>query len=69
MRFFPTLSRRIGIFSVAATINKAIYFDFTDEEVMAREALVEHCHYRILVIGTAPKFDTSLAVVGENERL
>ena len=50
MRFFQRYRADIGIFSVATVNKKGHLFDFTDEEVMAREALVEHCQYRILVI-------------------
>jgi len=51
MRFFPTFNRAdIGIFLSPATNKQGHLFDFQREEVMAREALVEHCHYRILVI-------------------
>ncbi|GAB3483498.1 DeoR/GlpR family DNA-binding transcription regulator [Marinomonas epiphytica] len=56
MRFFQRYRADIGLFSVAATNKHGHLFDFTDEEVMAREALVEHCHYRILLIDST-KFD------------
>jgi len=48
--FFQRYRADIGIFSVAATNKQGHLFDFTDEEVMAKKALVEHCHYRILCI-------------------
>ncbi|MBU1296655.1 MAG: DeoR/GlpR family DNA-binding transcription regulator [Gammaproteobacteria bacterium] len=57
MRFFQRYRADIGIFSVAAVNKQGHLFDFTDDEVMAREALVEHCHYRVLVIDST-KFDT-----------
>ncbi|WOD09016.1 DeoR/GlpR family DNA-binding transcription regulator [Marinomonas sp. GJ51-6] len=57
MRFFQRYRADIGIFSVAAINKQGHLFDFTDEEVMAREALVDHCHYRILVIDST-KFET-----------
>jgi len=50
MRFFQRYRADIGLFSVAATNKHGDLFDFTDEEVMAREALVNHCHYRILLL-------------------
>ncbi|ETX12241.1 DeoR family transcripitonal regulator [Marinomonas ushuaiensis DSM 15871] len=56
MRFFQRYRADIGIFSVATTNKQGHLFDFTDEEVMAREALVEHCHYKILVIDST-KFE------------
>jgi DeoR family glycerol-3-phosphate regulon repressor len=56
MRFFERYRADIGIFSVAAVNKKGHLFDFTDEEVMAREALVEYCHYRILIIDST-KYD------------
>lgn len=56
IRFFQRYQADIGIFSVAAANKKGLLFDFTDQEVMAREALVEHCNYRILVIDNT-KYD------------
>ncbi|AEF53160.1 DeoR/GlpR family DNA-binding transcription regulator [Marinomonas posidonica] len=56
MRFFQHYRADIGIFSVAAVNKSGQLFDFTDEEVMAREALIEHCHYRILLIDST-KFE------------
>jgi DeoR family transcriptional regulator, glycerol-3-phosphate regulon repressor len=56
MMFFQRYRADIGIFSVATVNKHGSLFDFTDDEVMARQALVEHCHYRILVIDST-KFE------------
>lgn len=56
MLFFQRYRADIGIFSVATVNKHGNLFDFTDDEVMARQALVEHCHYRILVIDST-KFE------------
>ncbi|MGR0279146.1 DeoR/GlpR family DNA-binding transcription regulator [Marinomonas dokdonensis] len=65
LRFFQRYRADIGIFSVAAVNKQGQLFDFTDEEVMAREALVNYCHYRILVIDSS-KFDTESRCVWGN---
>ncbi|MEL0635457.1 DeoR/GlpR family DNA-binding transcription regulator [Marinomonas sp. TI.3.20] len=56
VRFFQRYRADIGIFSVAAMNKNGELFDFTDDDIMALEALVDNSQYRILVLDST-KFD------------
>ncbi len=57
MRFFQRYRAEVGVVSVGSVDRQGRLYDYNDDEVMAREALISHCAYRILVIDSA-KFDT-----------
>lgn len=65
MRFYQKYRADVGVFSVAAVNKHGLLFDFTDEEVRAREALVKHCHYSILLIDNTKFNSESRCAWGE----
>ncbi|WP_191603225.1 DeoR/GlpR family DNA-binding transcription regulator [Marinomonas algicola] len=56
VRFFQRYRADVGIFSVAAINKEGELFDFTDEDIMSLETLVDNAHYRILLLDST-KFD------------
>lgn len=58
IRFYQRYRADIGIVSVGALDRHGNLYDFNDDEVMAREALLANCQQRILVIDST-KFDTA----------
>lgn len=58
-RFFQRYRVDVGIVSVGGMDSQGQLFDYNDDEVMAREALLAHAAYRILVLDKT-KFDLTL---------
>ncbi|PJX14387.1 DeoR/GlpR transcriptional regulator [Halomonas sp. 141] len=58
-RFFQRYRVDVGIVSVGGMDSQGLLYDYNDDEVMAREALLAHAAYRILVLDKT-KFDLPL---------
>lgn len=58
-RFFQRYRVDVGIVSVGGMDSQGQLFDYNDDEVMAREALLAHAAYRILVLDST-KFELPL---------
>ncbi len=62
MRFFQRYRADVGIVSVGAMDRDGGLYDYNDDEVMAREALLGQCRQRVLLIDSS-KFDRQAACV------
>ncbi|RUM54564.1 MAG: DeoR/GlpR transcriptional regulator [Marinomonas sp.] len=56
VRFFQKYRADVGVFSVSAIDKHGVLFDFTDDDISSLEALVDNCHYRVLMVDST-KFD------------
>jgi DeoR family glycerol-3-phosphate regulon repressor len=65
IRFFQRYRADVGIVSVGAVDHKGYLYDYNDDEIMAREALLAHCQYRVLLIDST-KFDSQSRCVSGN---
>jgi DeoR family transcriptional regulator, glycerol-3-phosphate regulon repressor len=62
LRFFQRYRADVGIVSVGLMDRDGGLYDYNDDEVMAREALLRQCRQRILLIDSS-KFDRQAACV------
>ncbi|MGB2064144.1 MAG: DeoR/GlpR family DNA-binding transcription regulator [Marinomonas gallaica] len=58
VKFFQRYRADVGVFSVSAIDKQGVLYDFTDDDINALEAIVDNCHYRILVVDST-KFERS----------
>ncbi len=56
IKFFQKYRADVGVFSVSAIDRQGMLYDFRDDDISSLEALVDNCHFRILVVDST-KFE------------
>jgi len=64
IRFYQRYQADVGIVSVGAMDHKGNLYDYNDDEIMAREALLAQCQYRILLIDSTKSDSQSRCLSG-----